>query len=232
MTSTNGSKTPMWKPPARREYRPKTMDPGQRITWTVTIPGRWERPGYMEGDTYHGPAGKWIEPVTYAREGVIWSQATSASSWWVTPDDDPASPVVVRRAGKSQHQHREGELFQSGECAGWRDGIRRAENVRRRGIFAVVDSEYTSRSWSGPGTVWKTLTWHADPDCPQAAGKPRDDGAGCAHGRSGPGYGDWDVHSMVDVLTGRVHLPSPPPFCSHCVMLEDSPATARELVTA
>jgi hypothetical protein len=37
---------------------------------------------------------------------------------------------------------------------------------------------------------------------------------------------------MVDVLTGRVHLSSPPPFCSHCVMLEDSPAATRELVTA
>jgi hypothetical protein len=220
----------MWKVPPRREYNPKPMDPGQRITWTVTIPGRHEHPGYMDGDTYHGPAGKWIEAVTCTREGVIWSVATSASSWWVTPDDDPAGPVVVRRAGKSQHQYREGQLFQSGECAGWRDGIRRAENVRRRGIFAVVDSEYTTRSWSGPGTVWKTLTWHCDPDCPAAAGKPRDDGDGCAHGRSGPGYGDWDVHSVADVLIGRVHLASPPPFCGACIMLE--PAAARELVSA
>src|SRR5437867_2615259 len=99
MTSSNGSKVTMWKVPPRREYRPRPMDPGQRVTWTVTIPGRWERPGHMEGDTYIGPSGKWIEAVTYTREGVIWSVATSASSWWVTPVDDPVSPVVVRRQG-------------------------------------------------------------------------------------------------------------------------------------
>lgn len=222
----------MWRAPARREYNPKPMDPGQRVTWTVTIPGRWERPGSMDGDVYHGPSGKWLEAVTYTREGTIWSQATSASAWWVVPDDDPVNPVVVRRAGKSQHQYREGQLFESGECAGWRDGIRRAENVRRRGVFAVVDSEYTSRSWSGPGTAWKTVMWHADPECPQAAGKPRDNGTGCAHGRSGPGYGTWDVNTVADVLVDRVSLASPPPFCAACIMLEAADAPARELVPA
>ena len=233
MTSTNRSKTPMWKPPARREFSPKPMDAGQRVTWTVTIPGSWERPGYMDGDVYHGPTGKWIEAVTYSREGVIWSPATSASSWWVQPDDDPANPVVVRRQGrKFSCEHREGELFESRECSGWRDGIRRAENVRKHGIFPVVDSESVTRSWSGPGTVWKTVSWHADPECPLAAGKTRDDGVGCAHGRSGPGYGDWDVNTAADVLVGRVPWASQPPFCSHCIMLEPAAETARELVTA
>jgi hypothetical protein len=222
----------MWKPPARREYQPKPMDPGQRVAWSVTIPGRWERPGYMDGDVYRGPSGKWIEDVTYTREGTVWSVATSASCWWVVPDDAPGNAVVVRRAGKSQHSHREGELFQTREGEGWREGIRRAENVRRRGVYAVVDREDTSRSWAGPGTTWKTLTWHADPGCPQAAGKPRDDGTGCAHNRQGPGLGQWDVHSVVDVLTGRAQLSSPPPFCGVCIMLEDAAEAARELVPA
>jgi hypothetical protein len=223
----------MWKVPPRREYNPKPTDPGQRVTWTVTILGRREHPGYMDGDTYHGPAGKWIEAVTYTREGVIWSVATSASCWWVVPDDDPRNPVIVRRHGrKFSLDRREGELYQTREHEGWRDGIRRAENVRRRGVFAVVDSEHTTRSWSGPGTTWKTLTWHCDPDCPQAAGKPRDDGDGCAHGRSGPGYGTRDVHSITDVLVGRAQLASPPPFCSACIMLEPAAEPARELVTA
>jgi hypothetical protein len=96
--------------------------------------------------------------------------------------------VVVRRAGKSQHRFAEGQFFESGECSNWRDGIRRAENVRRRGVFPVVDSELTSRSWSGPSTTWKNVIWHADPDCPLAAGKDRYDGTGYAHGTTGPDY--------------------------------------------
>jgi hypothetical protein len=40
------------------------------------------------------------------------------------------------------------------------------------------------------------------PRVPVAAGNTRDDGTGCAHGRTGPGYGDWDVQSVVDVLAG------------------------------
>jgi hypothetical protein len=207
------------------------MDPGQRVTWHVRIDGHYAvRPHFEDGE-YRGGTG-WVEAVEYVREGTIWSVATSASAWWVIPDDAPSAPVIVRRAGKSRHQYREGQLFQSGECAGWREGIRRAENVRRRGVFAVVDREDVSRSWSGPGTAWKTLTWHSDPDCPAAAGKPRDDGTGCAHGRSGPGYGDWTVHRVVDVLIGRAQLSSPPPFCARCVMLEDAPEPARDLVTA
>jgi hypothetical protein len=220
MTST---KVAMWKAPARREYQPKPMDPGQVVVWTVRIDAHWTvPPRYDSGSATFTEGIGWVGDVEYERIGTVWSQATSASSWWVVPEDGDPEPVVVRRAGKSwKHHFPEGTLYQSGECAGWRDGIRRAENIRRRGVYAVVDSEYTSRSggW-GPATTWTTVKWHCDPDCPGAAGKPLDDG-------TGPGYGDWDVHSITDVLVGRVHLPSAPPFCAQCIMLEPAPAVSH-----
>jgi hypothetical protein len=70
----------------------------------------------------------------------------------------------------------------------------------------------------GRGETWKNIAWHADPQCPAAAGKPRDDSA------------EWDVHSIVDVLTGRVNRQVPSSFCKHCIMLEAD--TARELASA
>jgi hypothetical protein len=208
--------TTMWKIPPRREYNPKPMDPGQPVTWTVRIDGHHEHPGYMDGDVYRGPSGRWIEPVTYTRTGTVWSVATSASCWWVLPDDDPQNPVVVRRHGKKwSMDHREGELYQTREHEGWREAIRRAENVRCRGVFAVVDSEHTSRSWTGCGETWKKVMWHADPQCPAAEGKSRDDDP------------TWNVHTIADVLVGRVNVQVPSSFCKHCIMLDDAPECAQ-----
>jgi hypothetical protein len=208
------SKT-MWKPPARREYAPKPMDAGQPVTWTVKVDGRWTIPAHMDGDVYHGPAGEYIKPHAYTRTGTVWSVATSASCWWVQPDDDPLNPVIVRRHGrKFSLDCREGELCQTREHEGWR------ENVRRRGVFAVVNREYESRSWAGGGTPWRDIAWHADPQCPAAEGKPRDDST------------EWDVYAVVDVLTGRVNRQVPSSFCKHCIMLEPAAEAARELVTA
>ena len=223
------SKRAMWKTPTRREFKPKPMDPGEVVVWTVRIDAHWTVPPRYDSDTQTFTEGiGWVDTVEYERIGTIWSQATSASSWWVVPDDDDPSPVVVRRAGKSHRgQWAEGDLFQSGECAGWRDGIRRAENVRRRGVYAVVDSEIVSRSysaWSSYSQTRTTLKWHTDPECPAADGYDRWDGQAYAY------ESDWDVWRIADVLVGRVHLSSPPPFCPHCVMLEATPA--RELVTA
>jgi hypothetical protein len=175
----------------------------------VKVEGRWTIPAHMEGDVYRGPSGEYIEPYRYTRTGTVWSVATSATCWWVVPDDDPRNPVIVRRHGrKFPLDHREGELYQTREHEGWREAIRRAENVRRRGIFAVVDSEHTSRSWMGRGETWKNIAWHAAPQCPAAEGKRRDDSR------------EWDVHSIVDVLTGRVNRQVPSSFCQHCIMLE------------
>lgn len=220
MATANATrKVPTWKAPSRREFNPRPMDPGQPVTWTVKVDGRWTIPARMEGDVYHGPSGQYIEPYSYTRTGTVWSVATSASCWWVVPDDDPHNPVTVRRHGKKfSLDHREGELHQTREHEGWRENIRRAENVRRRGVFAVVDSEHASRSWMGRGETWKNVMWHADQDCPAAEGKPRDDDS------------EWDVHAIVDVLVGRVNRQVPSSFCKHCIMLEDAPA--RELVSA
>jgi hypothetical protein len=143
--------------------------------------------------------------------------------------------VVVRRQGKKfSCEHREGELYQSGERSNWREGIRRAENVRRRGVFAVVHETLTKTSGWGWGEQRdeKVIRWHADPDCPHAAGRPRDDGTGLAYGRTGLNYSTWDTLTIADVLVGRVQWASEPPFCKHCIMLEVADAPARELVPA
>jgi len=230
----------MWKPPLRREYAPKPMDPGQVIVWTVRIPARWTVPPRYDSEagTFTEGIG-WTEALEYERIGTVWSAATSASSWWAVPDDDEGNPVVVRRAGKREATgwRPEGTLYESGECAGWRDGIRRAENVRRRGIYAVVHETYTVPRTYGSREAHEPLMWHCDPDCREAEGRERDDGkdghAGYRinrHAPSAAGGGAWTVNTVTDVLVGRVHLTSPAPFCPRCVMLEPEPA--RELVTA
>lgn len=199
----------MWKPPPRRKYQPKLMDPGQVIVWTVTTPGQ----------------------DRHERIGTIWSEATSPSSWWVVPDDDERNPVVVRRHGKKfSSEHREGELYESREFSGWRENIRRAENVRRRGLYAVVVQTQAGsyEHWSRrqrPDTHF--VSWHADPDCPSAARYERWDGEGHAYHASGPDGERWNPLTAADVLVGRVPWASDPPFCGRCVMFtEPAPASA------
>ena len=215
------SKPAMWKPPTRREYKPKEMDPGQVVVWTVRIDAHWTvRPKYDAATETFSEGIGWVDTVEYERIGTVWSVATSASSWWVTPEDDDPEPVVVRRAGKSyKHHFPEGTLYQSGECRNWREGIRRAENVRRRGVYAVIDRN--EQRWNT-----KTLHWHADQECPAAEGKERWDGQEYA------ADSDWDAWRIADVMVGRVQLASPGPFCPRCVLLEAAPEPARELVTA
>jgi hypothetical protein len=94
-----------------------------------------------------------------------------------------------------------------------RDAVRRADNVRTRGVYAVVDFE--SRSALNDEVMQKWHKWHADPQCPDADGKERD---------SNP-YPAYDVWSVVDILIGRAHPASPPPFCARCIYLTDPGAT-------
>ncbi len=226
------STLPMWKPPSRREYKPKPMDPGQVIVWTVFIDAHWTVPPRHDPETGTFTEGiGWVRAVEYERIGTIWSEATSASSWWVVPEDEDPDPVVVRRAGKRDNcARREGTLYQSGECRDWRMAIRRAENVRKRGIYAVVHETYTAPAAWGYGRreTRQPLMWHADPECPGAEGKERDDGKD-GHGAYRIGRG-WTVSRVTDVLAGRVHEASPPPFCPRCIMLQPEPA--RQLVEA
>jgi hypothetical protein len=223
-----------WAPPARRAYQPKPLDPGQPVTWTVPETSYYEQPGYVdEAGTYHGPAG-YTEVPACTRTGTIWSAGPKGPTWWVTPDEDPGAAVVIRRMS-------DGQLVQEKWWANWRDEIRRAENVRRRGIYAVVTEVLQGgySSWSsGPRPETKVLRWHADPDCPDAAGLERDDGEGTAYHRDGPGYsGPWNPTTAADVLVGRVSAGGTmPPFCKHCILLEprpeETPASAGTVALA
>ena len=132
-----------WKPPPRKQWAPKPMDPGQPVKWAVYEPGRWERPGGMPviDQVTGGPSGTWRESRTYSRAGTIWSPGPDGpNTWWAIPDDAPAEPVVVRRHGrKFSFEYREGDLHQDDGWSDWRARIARAENVRRRGLYPVVD---------------------------------------------------------------------------------------------
>lgn len=209
----------MWKAPTRREYKPKTMDPGQVIVWTARTSG------YYAGGVWT-PDAAWMPAVDTERIGTIWSEGSAPSTWWVLPDDDQFNPVIVRRAGKKQRgDYREGELFESAEGNGWRDAVRRAENVRARGIYPVIEYteagsyDYTSRC-TRPGT--HTVVWHADPGCPDAEGKERFTGDSARNYR-GPDYAVWTPGDVARALTGLIQVGgSPTPFCARCIMLDAS----------
>jgi len=233
MVAANATrKAAMWKAPARREYSPKPMDPGQRVTWHVRIDGHYANPPRMVDGEYRGGTG-WVDAVEFTRTGTVWSVATSATAWWVVPDDEPGNAVVVRRAGKSsRHGWREGTLYQSREHEHWRDAVRRAENVRRRGVFAVIERTYPGRydyARRGNGPDTHMLRWHADADCPDAAGKERWDGQGHPIDAHGPDGARWSAHAIASVLIGVTEYGGSLPVCARCVLLE---APARELVSA
>lgn len=212
----------MWKAPARREYSPKPMDAGQRVTWQLVIPGHYAVPPHYdeEADTYIEGIG-WTEPVTHERSGVIWSAGPAPRTWWAVPDDEPLTPVVIRWSGRKRAgEPAPGDLFESSECQDWRTVIRRAENVRKRGVYAVVLPE-PPRTGSAPYEAYSSVQWHCDPDCPLAAGRERADRPG-----------GWTLHRIVDVLVGRERFNGEPPFCRHCIMLdpdaEPQPKSAPE----
>jgi len=220
----------MWKPPARRQYTPKPMDPGQRVTWHVRIDGHHAVPPRMVGGQYRGGTG-WVDATEFTRTGTIWSVATSATSWWAVPDDEPGNAVIVRRAGKSYRHHwPEGTLYQTREHENWRDAVRRAENVRRHGVFAVIERTDPGRYDYGyrrnvPDT--HTLRWHTGQNCPDAAGMPRWDGRGHVHNSSGPGYEPWSALLFADVLIGRIEYGGSLPVCARCVLFETAGTSAQ-----
>ena len=176
--------------PARREYRPKPLDPGQRIEWTQKIDG---------------------EAVT--RQGTIWSDGPVPSSLWVLPDDDRGRAVAVKLPGKRDREWGRGLVQLAFWPAGWaHDAIWRAESVRRHGsVYAVA--EETREVWGGYTGARRTETvylWHADPGCPAAAGKDR----------GSPSWPAYSVHDVVDILIGRKAPEGSPPFCRQCIYLE------------
>jgi hypothetical protein len=231
-----------WTPPRpAKESRPKPMDPGQRVEWVRVAEGHWEGRTYVEAtDTtvarFEG--GTWVDEVRETRAGVIWSVADTVSAWWVQPDDDPLYPVYVKRAGKRErYEHGEGALYEVpgvGEAS--RASTIRAEVIRRRGIFPVIDSQssgYGSTSW---GTNHIYLKWHSDPQCPQAAGKdhydPDSRPQGIVYGYQPEGrairslgQSRWTVLDVADTLISGEQPPSC--LCPDCIVNLDPhpPAT-------
>ena len=210
----------------RKAYAPKPMDPGQAVTWTVRIDGHYAVPPHYENGDYRGGTG-WIDAVEYSRQGIIWSPGSSASTWWVIPDDSPSDAVLIRRAGKRDYRDTEGTFFEVPTV--WHEMIRRAENVRSRGIFPVI--ERTEQSYRSDFRGFResvpehTVVWHTDPECPGAAGKQAftSDRDGHARGYFTPDYRPWDPFEVARVLMGLVTIGcSPTPFCATCILLDDS----------
>lgn len=207
---TAPAKLTTWKPPPRkREHSPKPLDPGQPIEWTHDIPGYWTGAKWGEGE--------WVPGYEVTRAGRVWSIGTTASTRWAVPDDDPADVVEVKLPGKRDWGR--SKPFQVAREQNWaHNAIHRAENVRQRGgLYAVVEGTYESRSFS----TWRVetvaeLSWHADPDCPQAAGKERDGSAQT-----------W--REVLPALLGESH--SSGKWCERCVWLRE-PEPARTPVAA
>lgn len=166
------------------------------------------------------------EPITFERRldngeretrtGVIWSTALVSSEVWVLPGDDPTGPVAVRLpTGQRARYHPNPEEI-AGYPATWqRDTIRRCDNLRRAGeVYGVVDRE-------DPRYSLTEVTWHADRDCPDAAGKkPHTDLAG--NTRVVP------AGVVVDLmLSQRINQSYLARCCTRCVYLAQ-PAEAVE----
>ncbi len=246
---THGRKPPKsayepWKPwkaprPAR-EYTPKPMDPGQHAEWVKVTEGHRENLGYLAEDgTYVPASGAWVEETRQARTGVIWSVADTASAWWVQPDDDPMHPVYVKRTGKGwrDRTYGEGTLYEvPGVAEAARTNIRRAEAIRKRGIFPVIDMQSSDYgSYHSPGTTHIFVVWHSDSQCPRAAGKdhydPDNRPQGIVYGYQPEGRGvrslvqpRWTVLDIADTLLSGEQAPSC--LCPDCIvnLAPDHPA--------
>jgi hypothetical protein len=229
-----------WKPPRpAREYAPKPMDPGQRVEWVTVTEAHHENPGYLAADGAYVPAsGAWIGETRQARTGVIWSVADTASAWWVQPDDDPARPVYVKRAGKSwrDRSYGEGTLYEvPGAAETARANVLRGELVRRRGIFPVVDAVingHTGNYYGNGSNKRVSVMWHSDPACPRAQGKERYDpgSPGFAYsfcsGRDVP----WTPLDVAEVLASGGQPPSG--LCPDCIVNLALDRPAAPVVTA
>jgi hypothetical protein len=220
-----------WSPPRpASEYKPEPMDPGQRAEWVKVTEAHHENPGYLADDgTYVPPSGAWMPQTRQARTGVIWSVADTASAWWVQPDEAPAHPVYVKRAGKRDRWHyHEGELYEvPGTAEVARTSAIRAETIRKRGIFPVIDSQSADYgSYHPAGTNRIHLAWHSDPKCPRAAGKNRYDPdsrpQGIVYGYQPEGRAvrplgqpRWTVLDVADALVSGEQPPSC--LCQQCI---------------
>jgi len=195
----------MWRAPSRRDYRPKPLDPGQTITWTKEIPGRWTGPTWGQGT--------WIPGKVVTRTGTIWADGPLPSSVWVQADDVNETVAVKMPTPKMvQRGHVPAEMPSYGPT--WqRDALRRANHVAALGaVFAVVNEVRESYRHGYRRGTEETMLWHCDRECPDAAGKePRPDHLG---------YG-YTVKTVIDGLIGRTQPQSDGAWCRRCIWLDD-----------
>lgn len=209
-----------WKPPTRREYKPKPTDAGQRIEYVRITPAHWEgRTWNPQGQLL--TQGTWVDETVEIRTGTVWSVAMVGTEFWVQPDDDTMHPVLVKKATKTAWQARHGEFYEiTGQGEAARARIRLAERVRKTGIFPVVDFVSNSSRW---GQKRAFVKWHSDEWCEKTKGKelfdlkdfPGDRNE--VYGYYGPSkfHEPWSVHDVVRILVGRDQIPSD--LCSSCV---------------
>lgn len=233
---TTATLSAAWRPPRARAFKPKAMDSGQAVTWSLVHDGYYVT---SAGERRYDAADHtWIDGWTEERTGVIWSEGNRPNMWFVIPDGTRA-PVVIFRQGKKGSlgltvgQLYEDERYPSGY---WSRLTRAAENVRTRGIFPVISEEsaftgrYGSYARVDPRSRRVTVMWHTDHECPEAAGKPvyrpaEDTRPYGSNGGELNGYRcpdswaeAWTPATVADVILGRRDIASTGPFCTHCIM--------------
>jgi hypothetical protein len=194
-----------WKPPSRRQYNPKPLDPGQPITWTKEIPGRWTGATWGQGT--------WIPSETVNRIGVIWSDGPLPSSVWVQPDDVNET-VAVKLPTLKMVQRGRGPAEMPSYGPDWQQAApRRANHVAASGtVYAVVNETRESYRHGYRRGTEEIMLWHCDPECPDAASKER------RPDRLGYGY---TIKTVIDGLIGRTHPHSDGAWCRRCIWLDE-----------
>lgn len=145
------------------------------------------------------------------RSGQVWSEGPKGEgrSLWVIPEDSGDAVVVKIRDHPLLTHHTHLEVLP--QYSMHRLNVRRAENLRRCGqIFPVVDKTEWVHSWTRGKELQERWSWHADPDCLQAAGKP-------APSTDHAPIGGADV--IRDLLTGRINA-STTRYCRECFWLD------------
>lgn len=173
-------------PAARYAYDARLIKPGKNVVWTVRV-----------SDAY-----------SYQRNGVIWSEGPTASSWWVTPDEhheaDTDIIFLVYRAGRRHALYAEGELYQAD--TDWRASFYRAESIREQGVYVTASAD-------------GQLTMHTGPLCEDTLDRDVPDWATHTDREGSELY--WTAWDVADVLIGRVPMPDGMPrFCTRCMLEE------------
>jgi len=203
------SRTELWSDDP--EFRTWKM-PQVRM-WTPPKPRAYKPAKMSPGQEikFRDLSGEWTA-------GDIWSDGPYPSTWWVVSDGET---VLVSGRKVPAWKYPAGTLYRVAD--NWRDRIRRAENVRRRGVYPVVQETRKDPGYRREITWRRYVIWHADTECPDAQGKERFDGSGESDGywhtfRGNP----WDAGTIARLImgletTGR----SPTPFCARCIALDE-----------